>query len=784
MSRTREDQERLPMDGPAAPLARRLSEADQARILAEQTRDVIFRYRVTPEPGFEYVSPACTAIIGYAPEEFYANPDLAEELIHPDDRPLLLALWNVNSGPCWMRLRYIHRDGHIVWIEQQHRIIASDDGEELVLEGSGRDISAYANAEVQLKLLSTALETSSNAVMITSVDGAIRWINPAFTQLTGYGNEEAIGASSRLLRSGRNEPRLYEDLWKTVLAGRTWSGQLINRRKDGSFYHEEQTITPVLIDGVVTHLVAVKQDVSLRFARERERESLLVMASALRTARTRAEMLPTLLRQTMMLLRAVGALLSLREETTSQPIFELGVGVWTQFTGRYPTGAHDITLQVLANGRPFHGPPPPELGTNTSLEGHSAACVPLRVHEATLGALWVVCPHPLHDDDLSLFTGIADMAANAIQRTTLFEQTERRLQRLISLQTIDQAITSSLDKRLSLRVLVDQAQRQLGVDAATVLLLNNAEHTLDYTAGQGLQDAYPRSVSVRLDVSLAGMAVRERRRIWIKDLSLQAELDERHRLLAGAGFRAYIATPLIAQGQIMGVLEVLQRRALNPEPEWLDYLDTLAGRAAVAIDNAELFGRLQRSHSDLVMAYDTTLEGWSRALDLRDKETEGHSRRVTELTVRLARAMGLSEAEIVHVRRGALLHDIGKMGIPDAILLKPGPLTDEEWAIMRRHPTYGYQLLAPIAHLHPALDIPYYHHEKWDGSGYPHGLAGESIPLPARIFAIVDVWDALRSDRPYRTAWDVERVREYLREEAGHHFDPKVVAAFLELAIE
>lgn len=157
---------------------------------------------------------------------------------------------------------------------------------------------------------------------------------------------------------------------------------------------------------------------------------------------------------------------------------------------------------------------------------------------------------------------------------------------------------------------------------------------------------------------------------------------------------------------------------------------------------------------------------------------------MTELTVRLARAMGMSESEIVHIRRGALLHDIGKMGIPDAILLKPGPLDDDEWTVMRRHPSYGYELLAPIAHLHPALDIPYCHHEKWDGSGYPRGLSGDAIPLAARIFAVVDVWDALRSNRPYRAAWDAETVRAFIRSQAGRHFDPAVVAAFLELEIE
>jgi PAS domain S-box-containing protein/putative nucleotidyltransferase with HDIG domain len=194
-----------------------------------------------------------------------------------------------------------------------------------------------------------------------------------------------------------------------------------------------------------------------------------------------------------------------------------------------------------------------------------------------------------------------------------------------------------------------------------------------------------------------------------------------------------------------------------------------------------LLADVQRTNADLIQTYDTTLAGWAAALDLRDEETHGHSQRVTQLTVRLARAMGQDEEEIVQIRRGALLHDIGKMGIPDAILSKPGALTDEEWTIMRRHPEYANQLLAPITFLQPALSIPYYHHEKWDGTGYPCGLQGAAIPLSARLFAVVDVYDALRSNRPYRAGWPEERVRAHIRAQAGSHFDPAVVQAFLDL---
>ena len=191
--------------------------------------------------------------------------------------------------------------------------------------------------------------------------------------------------------------------------------------------------------------------------------------------------------------------------------------------------------------------------------------------------------------------------------------------------------------------------------------------------------------------------------------------------------------------------------------------------------------KLREANAQLLNAYEATIEGLSHALDLRDRETEGHSQRVTEVTVRLAQASNISDEEIVHLRRGALLHDIGKIGIPDSILHKPDSLTPEEWVIMRKHPQFAYDMLSPIEYLHPALDIPYSHHEKWDGTGYPRGLKAEQIPMSARLFAIADVWDAVTSDRPYRPAWTEEQARAYIHEQSGKHFDPQVVELFFKV---
>ncbi len=373
------------------------------------------------------------------------------------------------------------------------------------------------------------------------------------------------------------------------------------------------------------------------------------------------------------------------------------------------------------------------------------------------------------------------------ERKRAEDKIQRQFEYLTALRDIDRAIMGSLDLNLSLSLLLMQVTARLGVDAAAIFVYNQASQMLEQVSAHGFRRQAAVPARLRLGEGYAGRAALERRTLHIPDLREQSDNPPLTRALAADSFASYYAVPLIAKGQVRGVLEVFQRPPLDgsvasrPEREWLDFLETLADQAAIAVDNATLFAGLQRSNLELAVAYEATIEGWSQALDLRDKETEGHSQRVTEVTLQLARAMSMSEAELMHVRRGALLHDIGKLGVPDRILLKPEPLNEEEWVSMRQHPAFANALLSPIAFLRPALDIPYCHHERWDGAGYPRGLSGEQIPLAARLFAVVDVWDALRSDRPYRPAWPAERVLEHIRSLAGSHFDPRVVEAFLQL---
>jgi PAS domain S-box-containing protein/putative nucleotidyltransferase with HDIG domain len=356
----------------------------------------------------------------------------------------------------------------------------------------------------------------------------------------------------------------------------------------------------------------------------------------------------------------------------------------------------------------------------------------------------------------------------------------RQLEHLTALVDIDRAINFSFDLDLSLTTLLTHVIAQLGIDAADILLFKPASRTLEYIAGRGFHTKAIEQARQPLGKGYAGRAAQERGIVHIPDLGKEHDNFLRKILLAGEEFVSYYGVPLIAKGQVMGVLEAFHRTKLVHDAEWLDFLKALAAQAAIAIENATLFDKLQRSNTELFQAYDATIEGWSRALELRDNVTEGHTQRAADLTVKLARLFGLSDAELVQVRWGVLLHDIGKMGIPDEILLKHDTLTEADWVVMKKHTVSAYEMLSPISYLRSALDIPYAHHEKWDGTGYPLGLKGEQIPLVARIFAVADVWDALRSDRLYRTSWSVDKVRDHIRSLAGTHFDPRVVAVCLD----
>lgn len=524
--------------------------------------------------------------------------------------------------------------------------------------------------------------------------------------------------------------------------------------------------------------------------RLRDLEIINRVSTSVRLAHSVTEILPILLDEALMLLDTPHGAIWLYEHTNNILKQRLARGASTQATHTVLRPEEGIIGHVFTSGEKYIAP---ELkkdllifagNRDSTPEGLTGIFIPIKSTIGPMGVLLVSISTGRHiADEINLLSILAQITGNAIQRAELFDQSQEQIHRLTALRDIDSAIASSTDLRVTLNILMDHTLKHLKADAVDILLYHPELQSLTFLTSAGFYNPTPSRPLVRLGEGLAGQVVMKGSVEHVTDLQKSKEV-KRDPLLAREGFVTYFGVPLIVKGQVKGVFEIFIRSFFSPTADWMQFLHTLAGQAAIAVDNAQLFDNLQRSNQEITQAYDTTLEGWARALELRDRETEGHTRRVTDLTMHLARYMGIADDELVNIYRGVLLHDIGKMGVPDQILRKTGTLNEAEWFEMRKHPGYAFDLLAPIAYLRPALDIPYCHHEHWDGSGYPRGLKGEQIPLSARVFAIVDIWDALLSDRPYRNAWPEEKVHRYIQEISGTILDPVVVKAFLQMMAE
>ncbi len=354
---------------------------------------------------------------------------------------------------------------------------------------------------------------------------------------------------------------------------------------------------------------------------------------------------------------------------------------------------------------------------------------------------------------------------------------------LSTLLKVSSSLASTLDLSEVLQIAIESAAELLGFQTGAIYTLENTFLLLGATTPPLPPNMPDELLRARLDDHpRIARSVATKSAVYLDDartasLSIAEKIVVDSRQLVSILYFPLLLKEEVIGAFIVGTMDAPRR--LNESEMELCYI--LSYQVSLAIANARLYQKSQQAMSDLVQAYDATLQGWSRMLDMRDHITNEHTHRVVDLTIALARHIGISEPELGHIRRGALLHDIGKMGIPDSILQKPGPLTPEEQAIMRTHPEKAYRVLSKIDYLLPALDIPYCHHERWDGNGYPRGLQGEEIPFAARLFAVVDVYDALTSDRPYRLAWTKTQALSYIREQSGRHFCPAVAQAFLEM---
>ncbi len=766
----------------------RLSE-ERFRTLYEN--NTLGLYRTTPDGRILLANPSLVRMLGYTSFDDLRARNLEQEGFEPSySRSQFLNVMEKQGEIQGLESAWERRDGSIIFVRESARATRSAEGKILYYDGTVEDITERKRAEEALQanearyrgmfedspislweedfsavkqrldilreggitdfedyFISHPEAVTECAALIKVVD-----INKATMKMFGANRKEDILKNLEEIFEGEPTEVLRDELIN-IAEGKTrfdWEG--INKTVDGRLINIDLSwsIAPGHENSLSKVIVSIIDITERRQAEERLAEERNLLRTLIDHLPDRIYAMDIKGRKTLSNLadwRASGG--KTIEDVIGKTDFdnyphELAEGYWA------------LDMATIESGEPIINYE--ERGLDA--EGNEVSVLTTKV--------------PLRDGQGNV-VGLVGIGRDITERKQAEERIQQQLERLAALRAIDQVVTSSFDLHISLTMILNQVTRELGVDAADVLLLNSANLFLEYSAGVGFRTKAAEKASVRLGQNYAGRVALERQLIQISDLKDQPDDSPLKTHLAGENFVCYFGVPLVAKGIVKGVLEVHHRTPLEPDQEWLDFLNTLANQAAIAIDNANLFDNLQRSNIELTMAYDATIEGWSHAMDLRDRETEGHTLRVTEMTLELAGLFGIKDEDLVSIRRGALLHDIGKMGVPDAILLKPAALTEEEWVIMRKHPTLAYEMLSPIHYLKSAIDIPYCHHEKWDGTGYPRGLKGEQIPLPARIFAIVDVWDAVTSDRPYRKAWSKEKATEYLKSQAGRHFDPQIV---------
>jgi PAS domain S-box-containing protein/putative nucleotidyltransferase with HDIG domain len=704
-----------------------------------------------------YVSPQIESLLGYTPQEWLADPKLWSNTLHPEDRQHVLiqvALTDQSNKPFDLEYRMIARDGRLVWVHDEITLVNDAKGQPQFWQGIMLDITERKRAEEQTRFQATLLNAVGQAVIATDAAGTVTYVNRATENLYGWRAEEAEGRTILEVTVPQISQTQAEEIMTQLSQGESWSGEFFVQHRDGRVFAAQVHDSPI-------------------FNNKNELIGVIGISSDI-TERKQAEDA----------LREKGRLLS-----ESQRIGHIGSWSYNILTDALQYSDEMCRLLDISAQEPRHNKaafltliyasdqPRVTKWMEDIRAGRQVKELDFRLFHKNGELRYLQTRGAVIFDAAGKPVRFIGMAQDVSERKMAEIQIRQQIQRLTALSKIDQAIISTANLGTMMEAVLPQVIAQLQVDAADILLLNHDSQVLEYLTGSGFRTAAHGHVPV--GKSLAGRVAKERRLLRIENLKDYSDDPFVAELLTKEGFVSYFGVPLITKGKVKGVLEVFHRGTIHPYTEWVDFLNTLAGQTAIAIENASLFANLEQSNRELSQAYDATIVGWSRALDLRDKETEGHTLRVTELTLTLAQKFSFTATQMLYIRWGGLLHDIGKMGIPDSILLKPDTLSEAEWVTMRSHPQSAYDLLLPIAFLTPALDIPYCHHEKWDGTGYPRGLKGEEIPLQARIFAVVDVWDALSSDRPYRLRWPEEKISKHIHALSGTHFDPQVVDVFM-----
>jgi PAS domain S-box-containing protein/putative nucleotidyltransferase with HDIG domain len=771
--------------------ARRFEMEERVRLQAAALESAANAVVITdPQGSIEWVNPAFTRSTGYTLEEVLGrNPRILQSGQH--DQVFYHHLWTtLLAGQVWHgEMINRRKDGSLILEDVVITPLRGGDGQIHHFIAIRQDITARRAAEQAARESEQRFQVIADSapvmIWMTDANGGVAYFNRTWQEFTGhFQDEDLFFGWTDGLHPDEREAVLNEYL-RYVEKHEPYTFVYRLRRADGEYRWLRETGAPRFSPtSEFLGFVGTCFDITEQRQHEQLLQTIASISQALTHAVNAQSVYTILLDEVMRLLDVEAAAVEMITPDDGRIITTAAAGIWQPLSASAVSPVGAVSARVLADGKPFLNndlPSRPDLFRADLCEDcRAAASAPLEVDYQRLGVLSIGSLRPIQAEKLGLLVAVAEIAAGVIYRDELYQRIERNVSRLGALRIIDSAIIEGLEFKKVMRVILEQTTHQMRADAAAIFLFNQRTSTLEYSADYGFWTRKIERVLMRLGESHAGQAALKRSTLIFNNLE-EHRANIRPFMLDEEKFVTQVVSPLSAKGELIGALELFFRADFQPGTDWLADLQVFANQTAIAISSILNFEALQQSNRELNIAYEATIEGWSRAMDLRDKETENHTLRVTELTLKLAQIMGFRDEEMIHLRRGALLHDIGKLGVPDSILLKEGALTAQEWEQMRRHPQFAYEMLYPIEYLRPAMHIPYCHHEKWDGTGYPRGLRGEEIPLEARIFAVVDVFDALTSDRPYRPAWTREKAIAYIREQSGQHFDPLVVNAFLGL---
>jgi PAS domain S-box-containing protein len=702
-------------------------------------------------------------------------------------------------------MQIITAKGNRVWVRTIGEAIRDEQGNIIGVHGAFQDISNKKQSEIALRASESkfrALFQNNHAVMwiLDPADGKIIDANPAASRYCGWSVEELREKYIHEINT-LSAAETHEEMQKALNEQRSFF-KFKHQLASGEIRNVDVFSGPVEFEGrkllySIIHDVTDRVKAQAQTKRYLQRQdSLLRLGRALGSTLDLDMVYRTVRRFVLEVIPVENFAIALYDAAQATIRFDYVYSAGQHLNvAEIPTMAYDpfnpifkrskaiasreavIVDDLIANVSATGG----KLFTTDGIKPQSALYVPMVSEGEPIGLIDLQSyePNAFSAGDAEWLGVVANQVGMAIKNAQLYDQIRSRLTQLNGLRDIDSFITGHLPLEQILKSILDLVQFQLQVDAADILMLDEDSNQLRSVAAFGFVQDKIGQVVLAANQSYAGEVLHTQKPVTMVRQEADAYVLDEWSIWKQEQFKAYIGVPLMINRDVKGVLEVFRREPVLLDAQSQHFLETLAGQAAIAIEQRDLFEGLQHSNEELRLAYDATIEGWSQAMDLRDRETEGHTQRVTALTCWMAQEyFNFDDESLAWLRRGALLHDIGKLGVPDSILLKEGPLTSEEWEIMKTHPHMAYEMINAIDYLREAVDIPHFHHEKWDGSGYPHGLQGEEIPLAARIFAIVDVWDALTNDRPYRKAWTEEDALQYIREQAEKHFDPTVVEAF------